>query len=429
MEELLQARDARQEDLLRLLEGGGAASVLWLGINVPGPRKLRPGVSRLARGALEALARTIPLEPRVSRTDPLGPFLLAESSAPPEQLKRAALALEQGNHAGRLLDLDVYRPDGTQADRAALGLSPRPCLLCPEPAVDCMRLGRHREADLLRRVDELLAPLAPAPALVAPERLAATLARGTLRELELTPKPGLVDRRDNGSHPDLCLHAMRLSAALLPRYYARLLRLAEERRPLAECVQAGVEAEARMVRAIGSNAHRGYIFLSGIVLLAACACAGRSDRLRQAIADLAGEFFAGFAAQDSHGAGIRARRGLGGIRREAEQGLPAVFQHGWPSYREALEAGWPPGRAAFYLMAELMEQVEDTTAVHRCGPEGLACLRRDGAVLRRLLERGAEPESWLAERNREYRRMGLTMGGVADCMALTFALEEAAEGE
>ncbi len=183
MEALLQARDARQEDLLRLLRRGGAASVLCLGVNVPGPRKLRPGVSRLVRGALEALARTIPLEPRVSRTDPLGPFLLAESSAPPEQLKRAALALEEGLPAGRLLDLDVYRPDGTQADRAALGLPPRPCLVCPQPAMDCMRLGRHGEADLLHRVDALLAPLAPAPALVPPVRLAASLARGTLREL------------------------------------------------------------------------------------------------------------------------------------------------------------------------------------------------------------------------------------------------------
>jgi hypothetical protein len=33
----------------------------------------------------------------------------------------------------------------------------------------------------------------------------------------------------------------------------------------------------------------------------------------------------------------------------------------------------------------------------------------------------------LAGLNQEYRAAGLTMGGVADCMALTFALEETAQ--
>ena len=58
------------------------------------------------------------------------------------------------------------------------------------------------------------------------------------------------------------------------------------------------------------------------------------------------------------------------------------------------------------------------------GFEGLSRLRRDGA-LQRLLEQQA-PEPMLAYLNREYRRSGLTMGGVADCMALTFALQETA---
>jgi triphosphoribosyl-dephospho-CoA synthase len=115
---------------------------------------------------------------------------------------------------------------------------------------------------------------------------------------------------------------------------------------------------------------------------------------------------------------------VGGLRAEAEQGLPAVFEHGWPKYREATEAGWDPERARFYLMAVLMQQVEDTTAIRRCGLEGLSRLRQDGANLQRLLEQQQAPEPMLAALNREYCRSGLTMGGVADCMALTFALQE-----
>ncbi len=43
------------------------------------------------------------------------------------------------------------------------------------------------------------------------EELASALVRGTTRELYLTPKPGLVDRADSGSHPDLSLPIMEQS--------------------------------------------------------------------------------------------------------------------------------------------------------------------------------------------------------------------------
>ena len=78
-------------------------------------------------------------------------------------------------------------------------------------------------------------------------------------------------------------------------------------------------------------------------------------------------------------------------------------------------------------MALLMQHVEDTTAIHRCGLEGLSRLRQDGARLQRLLQKQQEPEPMLTALNEQYRELGLTMGGVADCMALTFALQETAD--
>ena len=73
-------------------------------------------------------------------------------------------------------------------------------------------------------------------------------------------------------------------------------------------------------------------------------------------------------------------------------------------------------------MAMLMQTVEDTTAIQRCGPEGLQRVKRDGRRLQHLLESRQCPKAWLSELNLDYQRLGLTMGGVADCMALTFAL-------
>ena len=428
--DFLEARDGRQQELDRTLARAkpeDALSFLLIGVNVPGCDKHRPGISRLLRGALDSLQAVIGLKVLSTRRDLLGPFYIASSNLPPIDVKRAALVVEAESSSARLLDLDVYSPDGSQVDRAGLGLSSRSCLVCAEPARECILLRRHSNPELLERVDSLLRPLVRSPRRILPEALATNLRMGVLRELDLTPKPGLVDRQDSGSHADLSYAGMRASAELLPLFFDDILGCHKMQRPLQDFVRAGVDAENRMTREIQSNAHKGFIFLSGLVLMAACACGGRADLLRRGISEIAGSFFAHFAPTDSHGATIRQHHGLGGVRAEAERGLPAVFEHGWPKYREALEAGWDLEHAGFYLMAVLMQRVEDTTAIRRCGLEGLSRLRRDGARLQKLLEQQQAPEPMLAALNQEYRRSNLTMGGVADCMALTFALQETAD--
>ena len=425
--EILAARDERQKLLDRCAAQHRAPSTLFLAANIPGPRKHRPGLARLLDAGRDRLREAIGLELVGSRRDLLGPCFIGVSPVPPRDAKRAAVAAEAGLASGRLLDIDVYAPDGAQVDRAALGLPPRPCLVCAEPARECILLGRHGPAELQDRVEALLEAWRPALGPVDPEALATSLALGARRELDLTPKPGLVDRLDSGSHPDLTYQAMGASIDLLPRYYADLLSCARRGAALAESVRAGQAAEERMLRAIGSNAHRGYIFLSGLVLLAARAQPGDAAHLRAGVAELARTFFAGRTVPGPKDGAPGDRPFPRGIQAEAEGGLPGVFEHGWPVYREALEAGWTGDHASFYLMAALMQRVEDTTATHRCGLEGLACLRRDGARLQRILEAGGDPVPWLTARNLDYVRRRLTMGGVADCMALVFALEAAVE--
>ena len=47
------------------------------------------------------------------------------------------------------------------------------------------------------------------------ERLAQALVTGARLELDLTPKPGLVDRLDRGSHPDLSFALMEESIGMV----------------------------------------------------------------------------------------------------------------------------------------------------------------------------------------------------------------------
>jgi triphosphoribosyl-dephospho-CoA synthetase len=231
-----------------------------------------------------------------------------------------------------------------------------------------------------------------------------------------------VDAHDNGSHPDLTYARMRASVSLLPEYYADLLARLQAGRPLASCVEAGRLAEARMVATVGANTHRGYIFLSGLALVGAHRAQGKIRRLPSAMAEAAQEFFRIVPNEDSHGSHARRAFDVGGIRREAEAGLPSVFETAWPRYARSLGQDGDHRRAAYHAMAALMQRVEDTTAVHRCGPAGLGRLRKDGEALQALLDRGDDPHAFLVQSNEAYRQLGLTMGGVADCLALTFAL-------
>lgn len=445
---VLSARDAREftrtEALARAL-ARGAGALIWMSVNVPGPDKRPPGIDRLFASAVEAVTARVPgaaLE--AEGLDVLGPYrafsVRVRAGASAVNLKRAMADLERALPAGRLLDLDVYGRRGEPLDRPSLGLPPRACLVCDAPARECIRTGRHTREELAAAVASLLTPLAagprvapPAPGrLFAAETLADTLVRGATLELELTPKPGLVDRLDNGSHPDLTFERMVQSIELLPAYYAELLHLRHEGAPLDACVGAGRRAEQRMFERVGTNTHRGYIFLSGLLLLAAIdaemapgamRAAHRRRRpagVRTRIRALAGEFF----GRDTGSVVPRGPRQLrGGVRDEALRGLPSVFEAGWPSYCRARTREGPGDRAGFALLATLMQRVDDTTARRRCGEAGLARLRRDGAILGDLVARDADPTPTLASWNGEYRRMGLTMGGVADCMALVFAID------
>lgn len=258
-------------------------------------------------------------------------------------------------------------------------------------------------------------------AISATEKLAAALLRGLTAELTLTPKPGLVDLWDNGSHADLSLPKMLASIELLQLYFAELIAALVTGEGEGELIAIGRRAEARMLSRLGTNTHKGAIFLGGL-LVAAHARAGRGEpeALRPAVAAVAGEIIAQLSPVSSHGAVARQNYRVGGILAEAGAGLPGLFDVALPAWHASLKRWAQPLRASFAMLAALMQSVEDTTALHRCGPPGLERLRRDGRTLELLLAGGEDPVPLLQQLNEDYRRCNLTMGGVADLLGLAF---------
>ncbi|MEJ2199825.1 MAG: triphosphoribosyl-dephospho-CoA synthase [Desulfuromonadaceae bacterium] len=163
------------------------------------------------------------------------------------------------------------------------------------------------------------------------ETLAAALLDGFKAELYLTPKPGLVDLLSNGSHPDLSLLLMSRSIVLLRQYFRELCQALVAEAGFLELVPIAQRAEARMLQQLGTNSHRGGIFLAGL-LLSACRQADPRDlkAFRRAIAADAQLFFAWKAPIGSHGQQVRTTFQVGGIVTETCQGLPAVFEGALP---------------------------------------------------------------------------------------------------
>jgi triphosphoribosyl-dephospho-CoA synthase len=111
-----------------------------------------------------------------------------------------------------------------------------------------------------------------------------SLARQALiAEAELTPKPGLVDRRGSGAHHDLSLCLMTQSATAIEPYFAAMASLLPGQDLdcdlRAQLAAIGRDAERAMYQATrGSNAHKGAIWILGLLVAAAARVASENAR-------------------------------------------------------------------------------------------------------------------------------------------------------
>jgi triphosphoribosyl-dephospho-CoA synthase len=259
-----------------------------------------------------------------------------------------------------------------------------------------------------------------------------------IEEVQLTPKPALVDRRGSGAHRDLDLDLMLRSAHSLEPTFAALARAARRRVPSAtlraELAQIGRAGELAMMQATGgSNAHRGAIWIVG--LLVAGAAIHAVDR--RAVPDMhAASDVCTLAAQiacfpdrfaapaDSHGERVRQRYQVGGARQEAQDGFPHVIGIGLPALHAARAHSVPEESARLDALLAIMASLDDTCLLHRAGLEGLHA-GKDGA--RRVLDCGGSStgpgRSALADLERALLQLNASPGGAADLLAATLFID------
>jgi len=249
-------------------------------------------------------------------------------------------------------------------------------------------------------------------------------------EAQLTPKPGLVDRRGNATHPDMSLRLLAVSAEAL-------------RKPLCDCAEAaralepgpalraeigviGRAGEQRMLAATGGvNTHRGALWALGLLSAGVAASAESVETAAGFAARLA-------AVPDpvivpaplSHGQQARVRYGAGGAVAEACAGFPHVVHHGLPALRATRLRGGNADCAALDALLAIMARLNDTCVLHRGGRDGLAFVQRcaaevlhSGGCLTAAGRAGLERFCAAAERRH------LSMGGSADLLAAVLFLD------
>ena len=260
-------------------------------------------------------------------------------------------------------------------------------------------------------------------ALSALETLATSLVSGARLELHLTPKPGLVDLADCGSHPDLSVETMERSIEYVADYLDQTVASLAAGQSFAQQRAIGVIAEQRLLAELGTNTHKGFIFLSGMLLIARWHAASPDERaMRSALCALSDEFFSSADEQSTHGRLVRKKYQTGGIIAESINGYPSVFDQGLPVFRRAwLEHGCFE-TASFAMLARLMQTVDDTTTLHRAGPDGLARVKRDGFELEQIVGEGGDHLAFLRELNRSYVQANITIGGVADMLGIAYGV-------
>ena len=436
--ELRAARDRRVLKKWELLTPGGEICLVEFSLNIAGTVKTFPFARAAFREEVRELSDRLSLfsvlktEVYEKNTGDCAFFLLKSQAI---QVKKFLVSVEESHPLGRLFNLDVCGPDGISVKRHDLGLLPRTCLVCGEDAHVCAQKKSHSMELIQWQTAKLFHEFFRDR---AADQAASAAVRGLLYEVSTTPKPGLVDRNNSGSHRDMNFFTFLDSSASLIPWFREFFCLgwdhsSESDRQIFERLRyAGQRAETAMFSATGGiNTHKGLVFASAIL----CGALGKVHAGRELplpFTDVLQECrrLGKCSLSDLHrppnvqpplptnGERIFTAYGIRGARGEAAAGFPSAVQIGLPALRKWLSAGFSLNDSAAMALLTLISEVDDTNMVHRGGPE-LAKKRKEQAKILLSAVTKENFKETLYTLDHQYMTENLSPGGCADLLAVS----------
>lgn len=316
-------------------------------------------------------------------------------------------------------------------------------------AVSASRVRKAMEEGDMNTIRQLVPPT------TLPYIIAHLATQALQAELDTTPKPGLVDKDNNGAHRDMDYALMQLSINTLHPYFVRLALLGfADTLPSHTVIRdAGIEAEKAMLAATnGVNTHKGALFSMGLAVVAAAyeekkAAANKEERgkereegylssLQLTIKALAASF------PDTSGThGSKAKQlsngttTIKGALDNAREGYEKLFAEWLPFYNERRKNH--DAHALHKTLLRIMCDLDDTNVIYRTSVATAEEVKQEARALlanfeeayaaqdkekcaSAIEEKCASAELLaLKDMDRRYTARNISPGGAADMLSLT----------
>ena len=316
-------------------------------------------------------------------------------------------------------------------------------------AVSASRVRKAMEEGDMNTIRQLVPPT------TLPYIIAHLATQALQAELDTTPKPGLVDKDNNGAHRDMDHALMQLSINTLHPYFVRLafLGFADTLPSHTVIRDAGIEAEKAMLEATnGVNTHKGALFSMGLAVVAAAyeekkAAANKEVRgkereeeylssLQLTIKALAASF------PDTSGThGSKAKQlsngttTIKGALDNAREGYEKLFAEWLPFYNERRKSH--DAHALHKTLLRIMCDLDDTNVIYRTNVATAEEVKQEARALLASFEEAYAAEDKekcasaieekcasaellaLKDMDRRYTERNISPGGAADMLSLT----------
>ena len=316
-------------------------------------------------------------------------------------------------------------------------------------AVSASRVRKAMEEGDMNTIRQLVPPT------TLPYIIAHLATQALQAELDTTPKPGLVDKDNNGAHRDMDYAMMQLSINTLHPYFVRLALLGfADTLPSHTVIRdAGIEAEKAMLAATNSvNTHKGALFSMGLAVVAAAyeekkAAANKEERgkereeeylssLQLTIKALAASF------PDTSGThGSKAKQlsngttTIKGALDNAREGYEKLFAEWLPFYNERRKNH--DAHVLHKTLLRIMCDLDDTNVIYRTNVATAEEVKQEARALLASFEEAYAAQDKekcasaieekcasaellaLKDMDRRYTERNISPGGAADMLSLT----------
>ncbi len=291
-------------------------------------------------------------------------------------------------------------------------------------AVSASRVRKAMEQGDMSTIRQLVPPT------TLPYIIAHLATQALQAELDTTPKPGLVDKDNNGAHRDMDYALMQRSIDTLHPYFVKLALLGcTDALPTHTSIRdIGIEAERAMLSATnGVNTHKGALFSMGLAVVAA-AHEKDTDSLQTTIKALAASF------PDTNGThGSKAKllskgtTAIKGALDNAREGYEMLFAEWLPFYIERRKE-----HDAYTLhktLLRIMCDLDDTNVIYRTDLATAEEVKQEARALLDNFSKAHTAEDKekriaaellaLKDMDKRYTARNISPGGAADMLSLT----------